>query len=104
MNLNDKLYERAAAEQEGFIEKLKSLPASKIIEAAYEYVMREDILMIFENRNFSDKEAKALLKFNAPIAACYDNWLKADCSHMEMLTDTMKDLASRTAKKYEMER
>lgn len=104
MDLNDKLYERAAAEQEAFVEHLKTLSASEIIEMAYELVMREDILIIFENKSFTEKEARALLKFKAPIAACYDNWLKADCSHMEMLTDTMRDLASRTAKKYEMER
>lgn len=90
------LYRKAAQEQEQFIENLKSQPQEKIIEAAYEKVMRDDILILLEpeNETLSQEQAKALLKLNHPLSACYDAWLQNDCSYMDMLRDTVEDYAN----------
>ena len=40
------LYEKTFKEQEKFIADLKKLPPEEIIEKAYEYIMREDILFL----------------------------------------------------------
>ena len=64
------------------------------MDAAYEKVMRDDILMIFENEEMEPKQVKALLKLKEPLADCYARWLHTDCSHMEMLRDTVEDLAN----------
>ena len=91
--LREQLYEKASKEQSDFIENLKHQPPEKIIEQAYELVMHEDILMTFEDDYLTDKQIKELLKFDYPLSVCYDRWLKVDCSHMEMLRDTVSDFA-----------
>ena len=101
MTLQDTLYDKAKAEQNSYIAELKQMPPEKIIEVSYEKVMRDDILMIFEEHSLSDAQAKELLKFKNPLAECYDRWLKADCSHMDMLRDTIEDFADKQIKRTE---
>ena len=99
------LYKRMAAEQERFVEQLKYKPPEDIIEAAYEKVMRDDILMTFEDDNFlSDKQIKELLGFDYPLSACYYEWMDSDCSHMDMLRDTISDFTDELIKKREQEK
>ncbi len=92
------LYEKAFKEQEKFIADLKKLPPEEIIEKAYECIMREDILMTFEDDYLSPKQVKALLKLEYPLASCYSRWLDNDYSYMEMLQDTVSELGSKLAK------
>ena len=65
--------------------------------------MRVDILIIFENEDLPDNHVKALLKLKYSLAKYHDKWLKADCSHIEMLEDTIEDfgeyLAAATVQK-----
>lgn len=97
MDFRTRLYEKARAEQNRFIDTLMKKSPKDIIDAAYEKVMRDDILMIFENEDLPDNHVKALLKLKYPLAECYDKWLKADCSHMEMLKDTIEDFGEHLA-------
>ncbi|MBR3996195.1 MAG: DUF3848 domain-containing protein [Clostridia bacterium] len=107
-NLRDLLYQKASKEQETYIEHLKTLPPEQIIDRSYEKVMRDDILMTFENdymsEYLSEKEVKALLKLDYPLSACYDAWMDNDCSHMEMLRDTIEDYAKRLAEEQRQEK
>ena len=93
-DLQTRLYEKARAEQDKFIDNLLQKSPQEVIDAAYEKVMRDDILMIFENEEMEPKQVKALLKLKEPLADCYARWLHTDCSHMEMLRDTVEDLAN----------
>ena len=43
--LNTQLYQKMFAEQEQFKEELMQLPPGEILQKAYEYVCREDILL-----------------------------------------------------------
>lgn len=109
VNTNDfreRLYRKAAQEQEQFVDNLKLQPPDKIIEAAYEKVMRDDILMLLEPDNdfLDDKQVKALLKLDYPLSACYDEWLNNDCSYMDMLRDTVTDFAEGLAEKTEQQK
>ncbi|MBQ7574893.1 MAG: DUF3848 domain-containing protein [Clostridia bacterium] len=94
-NLRDILYEKAAKEQSDYIQHLKTLPPEQIISRAYEKVMRDDILMTFEDDYLSDKQVAELLKLDYPLSACYDEWMDTDYSHMEMLRDTVYDYTQR---------
>ena len=99
--LRDLLYEKMCNEQENFIEKLKHSPPEEIISASYEKVMRDDILMLFEDDFLDDKQIKALLRLERPLSACYDEWLKNDCSYMDMLRDTVDDFSENLARNQE---
>jgi hypothetical protein len=50
-------------------------------------------LIIFENEELTDTEVKKLLKLEHPLAECYEEWLGNDYSYMDMLRDTVADLA-----------
>lgn len=76
--LKNLLLNKAEKEQNAYIENLKFQPPDKIIEAAYEKVMRDDLLLTFENADLSDKQLSALLKLDYPLSACYDAWLDRD--------------------------
>ena len=99
--LKDLLYEKMSKEQDNFIEKLKHSSPEEIISAAYEKVMRDDILMLFEDDFLDDKQIKALLRLERPLSACYDEWLKNDCSYMDMLRDTVDDFSKDLVKEHE---
>lgn len=115
-NLRELLLEKAYKEQSDFIETLKLQPPEKIIDSSYEKVMRDDILMTFEDDYLSDKQVMELLKLDYPLSACYNEWMDTDYSHMEMLRDTIDDYTKRLVdenkqesektqkKKYEPER
>ena len=66
--LNTALYEKMFAEQETYRSWLLSLPPEEILNHAYEYTMREDILMSLEYHDLPDPQAKALLKSPSPLA------------------------------------
>ncbi len=99
-NLRQALYDKALNEQSEFVKKLMGSPPKAIIDAAYEKVMRDDILMIFEEDSLSEKQVRALLRLDCPLATCYNDWLKNDCSHMEALRDTVGRLAEGMAKSH----
>ena len=52
--LNTKVYEKAFAEQEKFKEWLLSQSPEEILHHAYEYALREDILLSLEYNDFTD--------------------------------------------------
>ena len=99
--LRDLLYEKMCNEQENFIEKLKYSTPEEIISASYEKVMRDDILMLFESDFLDVKQVKELLRLEYPLSACYNEWLKNDCSYMDMLQDTVDNFSKELVKENE---
>lgn len=93
--LRNTLWKKVASEQTQYIEDLKKLSPEEIIDKAYEKILRDDILMIFEDDCLSDKQVAALVKLDYPLSACYEAWMDTDYSHMEMLRDTIDDYAKK---------
>ena len=96
MNNNDRVYEVLSAEYNGFIEKLKTLPAAEVIEHSYEKVFKEEIVMMFDcdSIKLSPKQAKALLAEKQPLDHLYREWLDADSSYLDSLKDCLTDSIS----------
>ena len=103
-NLRELLYEKASKEQNAFIEHLKTLPPEQIIDKAYEKVMRDDILMTFEDDYLSDKQIAELIKLDYPLSACYDEWMDTDASHMELLRDTIDEYTKQLVEEDEQQK
>lgn len=97
MDLQTRLYEKAKTEQDKYISELLKKTPQEILDSSYEKVIRDDILMIFENEDLTDRQIRELLKLKNPLAECYERWLKADCSHMEMIKSTIEDFGERLA-------
>lgn len=57
------------------------LPPGEILQKAYEYVCREDILLSLEYNDLSPKQAKALLKSPTPLADVFKKWDSWEGNH-----------------------
>ena len=62
------------AEQERFRDWLLSQPPAEILNHAYEYTVREDILMSLEYNDLEDSQARALLKSGKPLKQIFERW------------------------------
>ena len=68
-DLNTALYEKMAAEQDKYRDWLKSQPPAEVLNHAYEYTVREDIVMAMEELELTDTQAQALLDSPTPLAS-----------------------------------
>ena len=91
--LNTRLYEKMFAEQEQFRDWLLSQPAAEILNHAYEYTMREDILMSLEYNDLEDSQARALLKSGKPLKQIFERWENQETSYMDTVWDTVQEQA-----------
>ena len=91
--LNTRLYEKMFAEQELFRDWLLSQPPAEILNHAYEYTVREDILMSLEYNDLEDSQARALLKSGKPLKQIFERWEDKETSHMENIWDTVQEQA-----------
>ena len=91
--LNTRLYEKMFAEQEQFRDWLLSQPAAEILNHAYEYTVREDILMSLEYHDLEESQARALLKSGKPLKQIFERWENQETSYMDTVWDTVQEQA-----------
>ena len=91
--LNTRLYEKMFAEQEQFRDWLLSQPAAEILNHAYEYTVREDILISLEYHDLEDSQARALLKSGKPLKQIFERWENQETSYMDTVWDTVQEQA-----------
>ena len=91
--LNTRLYEKMFAEQAQFRDWLLSQPAAEILNHAYEYTVREDILMSLEYHDLEDSQARALLKSGKPLKQIFERWENQETSYMDTVWDTVQEQA-----------
>lgn len=69
--MNTQLYEKLAAEQTKYRDWLMGQPPEEILNHAYEYAVREDILAAAELMDIPQAQAAALLAVPSPMEAIY---------------------------------
>ena len=87
------LYEKMAAEQDKYRDWLKGQPAAEVLNHAYEYTIREDIVMCMEELELTEAQAKALLASPAPLADVYKDFEKLETSYMDVRQYSYKKCA-----------
>lgn len=92
--LNTQLYEKMLEEQKRFTEDLLSMPPKEILEKAYEYTVREDIVLAMEDADLSPKQCKALLKSKTPLADVFARFQDRETSYMDTVRDTLESQAN----------
>ena len=75
-----------AAEQDKFRDWLKSQPPEEVLNHAYEYTIREDIVMAMEELELTDTQAQALLESPSPLADVYRYFEKLETGYMDVRT------------------
>ena len=93
--LNTQLYQKMFAEQAHFKDWLMSLPQEEVLNHAYEYTCREDILLSLEYNDLSPRQAKSLLKFPTPLADVFKKWDSwEDNRHMDNIWNAVEARAN----------
>lgn len=87
--LAQKVFECAEREYSAFIEDMKTHDTGYIVNHAYEIVIMADLRMIFEEDDLSLPALQELDMLEKPLASIYDEWLKNDVGHMELLRGTV---------------
>jgi hypothetical protein len=92
--LNTALYEKMFAEQDVFRKKLLTQAPEEMLKQAYEYTVREDILMSLENNDLTDEQASALLKSPSPLGDIFSEFESRETGYMETVLDCITDRAN----------
>lgn len=101
MKLRTELYQRMEKEYNDFIDELKKSEPEKILDSAYEKVMKEETFSMFypESENFDIRHIKALGKTEAPLDELYQGWMDSDVNlnqlYEDNVYDTMEDIFQR---------
>lgn len=73
MTPQEQLCEKMRVEQSAYCLWLTAQPPEEILHHAYEYSVREDIILATEEMNLTPAQVRALLKSPAPLADVYAN-------------------------------
>ena len=90
---NAQLYMRLLAEQAGFKNWLMQQTPEEILNHAYEYVTREDILIAASFNNLTVEQAKAMLKSPTPLADVFAKWESWETNYMENIWEAVTSRA-----------
>lgn len=94
--LNVQLYQKMAAEQAKYREHLLTLMPDEILELAYEYATREDILIAMEHNDLSDRQAQALMKSDTPLEDVFQHYEKHGAGRMGDIWNMVEARANET--------
>lgn len=97
--LNDVLYEKMAAEQATFRNWLKSQSAEVVLDHAYEYTIREDILMAMEELALSERQAELMLASPSPLADVFKEFRDMETEHMDNVRFAVENRADTLVKR-----
>ena len=78
MNLKEQLIEKTEAEFEHFHSWLLEQPPEEILDLAYDYLTKQDILMNLEDTDLSPAQIETLLRSPCPLEDVYH-----DCTHLD---------------------
>lgn len=93
------LSEKMQAEQEKYKSWLAAQAPEEILRHAYEYSVREDILLAAESTEFTAGQTEALLASPCPLADIYRVWEKRESAHMEEIVSAIECCADRLARR-----
>lgn len=90
--LTDALLEKMQAEQEKYLAALRAMPPDEILNHAWEYTAREDVLMALASENLPIEQVQALLKSSSPLADIVKEYRDQDVDN-ERIFDAIEDAA-----------
>ncbi len=84
------LYDKMSAEQAKYRGWLLEQPPEEILNHAYEYAVREDILLCMEEAELRPEQAEALLASASPIDDVFQVFSKIETSYMDIVRESIE--------------
>ena len=78
------------AEQDSYRDWLLTLPPDEILQHAYEYAVRQDILFAMEDLELQPEQCRALMKSPCPVADVLRDFEKLERGYMETIRDCIE--------------
>lgn len=95
----DLLFEKMEKELQIYENWLEQQPVDTILNNAYMYAMKKDILYVVENQSLlSDNEARGLLKRKQPLDEIYKIYQQCDCAYIPVMEDVISDFGRELTK------
>lgn len=91
--LNLALYNRVLDEQMEWKKWLLSQSSEEVLNHAYEYTSREDIILALEYTDLSDEQCLALLKSPCPLADIFKEFERMESDHMNEIRQSIENRA-----------
>lgn len=99
--LKEKLYLRLTAEMDELEAELLQKPTQVILDRAYEYLSKKNIISVIEcGCEFTNEQLKAMLRMKAPLDELYAEWRDTDCSEYGMIRDVIKEYSQEEADRH----
>jgi hypothetical protein len=102
--LNKALYEKLFSEQEKYRAWLLEQPPAEILNHAYEYSVREDIILTLEYHDVDDEQARVLLAQENLLGELFDAFEHRETNYMDVVSGTVYDLANTLLSEEEREK
>ena len=99
MTPQEQLCEKMRVEQSAYCLWLTAQPPEEILHHAYEYSVREDIILATEEMNLTPAQVRALLKSPAPLADVYKDFSKLETDYMSIVAQCVEARADDLLKK-----
>ena len=99
MTPQEQLCEKMRVEQSAYCLWLTAQPPEEILHHAYEYSVREDIILATEEMNLTPARVRALLKSPSPLADVYKDFSKLETDYMSIVAQCVEDRADDLLKK-----
>lgn len=92
-SLHTLLYKRMVEEQDRYRAWLVGLPAEKILNYAYGYCVRLEILIAVQNMRLTEEQLLALLDSPTPLEDVVRTFWKADVDQLEAIKYSIEETA-----------
>ena len=102
--MNKALYEKLFSEQEKYRAWLLEQPPAEILSHAYEYTVREDIILTLEYHDVDDEQARVLLAQENLLGELFDAFEHRETNYMDVVSGTVYDLANTLLSEEEREK
>ena len=96
--LNAELYEKVSAEFEEYKNNLLMLPPEQLLEHAYAYAVRSDIVIAIECGSIHARQAQALLKSENALDEIFGKWEDFEKNHMDTIRRAIECKANESSR------
>lgn len=94
---DEQLYEKARQEQDAFRDELLTRRPEEILDKAWEYLVREDILVAMEYNELDDEQAQALLELPDTMSDLCGTIMEKDTRQQEVIWHEIEQRANALA-------
>ena len=92
--LNEELYRKLSKELEEYRKELLSQTPDEILKQAYDYVIRQDIVLSLEYHDVNARQAQVLLRTDNALDAIFTKWENLETDHMDHIQNAVECAAN----------